>query len=41
MQKRETLWKQMRQDKIFSDYSARKMILAGKQRTQIEEDSAV
>lgn len=30
MQKGKKLWKQTKQDKIFSDVSARKMILAGK-----------
>lgn len=30
MQKGEALWKQLKQDKIFSDSSVRKMILAGK-----------
>lgn len=30
MKKGKKLWKQMKQDKIFSDFSARGMILAGK-----------
>lgn len=30
MQKGKRVWKQIKQDKIISDFSARKMILAGK-----------
>lgn len=30
IQKEKKLWKKVKQDKIFSDFSARKIILAGK-----------